>query len=116
MLKPNDDVESVERIGFFGLLVDLVQSASLIGVMSGFALGCGFATFHFADKVAGALSWSLAPVNAVRTILWLPQDFDDAFCGARERRDPYAPRWLLAHGARENVVCESRPDAPAEAE
>ena len=116
ILKPNDDEESDERTGFFGLVNDLVQSASMIGVMSGFALVCSFLTVHFADKVAGELSWSLAPANTIRTILWLPQDFDDAFCVARERQDASARIWLLAHGARPNVVCESQPDALAERE
>lgn len=116
VLKPVDDEESEERIGVIGLLVDLVQSASLIGVMTGFAVGCGFATVHAADKVAGKLSWSLAPINTLRTILWLPQDFDGEFCAARERQDAYANRWLLAHGARQNVVCETQPDAAAERE
>ena len=109
VLKPIDDEESEERIGVIGLMVDLVQSASLIGVMSGFAVGCGFVTLHAAETVAGKLSWSVAPINTARTLWWLPQDFDDAFCAARAREDAYGPRWLLAHGARQNVVCETQP-------
>lgn len=93
------------RPGVTGLVVDLLQQASFVIVMAGF---CAISVMAFARGLEGwvkANDWSSSAFNTLRTLPWLPQDFDQALCDAAERQDADATQWLIARGARGRVVC-----------
>jgi hypothetical protein len=93
------------RPGMTGLVVDLLQQASLAIVLAGF---CAISILAFTRGLEGLVStggWSSGAFNTLRTLPWLPQDFDQALCDAADRQDAAATTWLVEHGARPRVVC-----------
>lgn len=93
------------RPGVTGLVVDLLQQASLAVVLAGF---CAISVMAFARGLEGwmkANDFSSPAFNTLRTLPWLPQDFDQALCDAAERQDAVATERLVARGARGRVVC-----------
>ena len=93
------------RPGMTGLVVDLLQHASLAIVLAGF---CVISILAFARGLEGSIGtggWSSGAFNTLRTLPWLPQDFDQALCDAADRQDAAATTWLVEHGARPRVVC-----------
>ncbi|HSX60086.1 MAG TPA: hypothetical protein VLF18_07810 [Tahibacter sp.] len=93
------------RPGPAGLIVDLLQQASLWVVLAGFCAASVLAFSTGLQRLVGTGSWSSGAFNTVRTLPWLPQDFDQALCAAADRQDAAATAWLVAHGARPRVVC-----------
>jgi hypothetical protein len=97
------------RPGPIGLLVDLVESVTLATIAMAFLGGSLLAIAKGYDHLRDGNVWGSASLNRLRTLLWLPQDFDRALCDATDARDLTAARWLAANGARAAVVCAAGP-------
>jgi hypothetical protein len=96
---------ATDRPGPDGLVVDLVQWSALALIGGSFSLICGICLLVVIKDRIPDIAWSSTSLNAARTLLWLPQDFDSALCAATRRTDVVAARWLVHHGARVDTVC-----------
>jgi uncharacterized protein len=94
-----------DRPGPDGLMVDLIQWSALAQIGGSFFLiGCIGVLVVVNDRTPD-VAWSSTSLNAMRTLLWLPQDYDSALCAAARRTDEVAARWLAHHGARVETLC-----------
>lgn len=103
LLQPADPTQ--DRPGALGALVDVQQNLLLFVVMGGFLAGSILAIYVGIERIFPRHTWSLGPLNHVRTALWLPQDYDEALCRAAAAGDLGGVEWLAQHGARPNVFC-----------
>lgn len=94
-----------DRPGVLGLLIDLQQSVLLTIVIGAFLVLSVVASFVGIERLFPQQAWALAPVNTVRSLFYLPQDFDMALCQAAAVGDTDGSQWLASHGARPEVFC-----------
>lgn len=93
------------RPGVAGFVVDVLQHAGIAICLTGLCAASIVAFVRGLDSVVDKNDWSSNTVNTLRTVPWLPQDFDRALCEAADRKDVAALQWLLAGRARAQVVC-----------
>jgi uncharacterized protein len=96
---------ATDRPGPDGLVVDLIQWSALALISGSFLLIVCICILVVVKDRTPDVAWSSTWLNAARTRLWLPQDFDSALCAATRRKDVVAARWLAHHGARVETVC-----------
>ena len=93
------------RPGAAGFVVDVLQHAGIAICLTGLCAASILVFVRGLESVVDKGDWSSNAVNTLRTLPWLPQDFDRALCEAADRKDVVAMQWLLAGRARAQVVC-----------
>jgi len=96
------------RPGIDGWLVDSTVAASgtaILGLLTALLMS---SVLHRVDRLAPRATWSVQAVNELRTALWLPGDFDVAWCQARRRGNQPGMLWLEGAGALRQDVCHAQ--------